>query len=77
MVTRPIEWLEDLPLDILGLANYTQVSNVYTLSPAFGKDSDGNEKLQRPTWVFLRVKTTYLFSHIVGLIQPSLNLLTA
>ena len=77
LFTRTMEdrKLWDFPPDILGLANYVQVSNTYTLSPAFGKDPDGNNKLQRPTWVFLRVKTTYLFSHLVGLIQPSLNLL--
>ena len=65
----------DFPPDILGLANYIQVSNTYTLSPAFGKDPKGNNNLQHPTWVFLRVKTTYLCLHLVGLIQPSLNLL--
>jgi hypothetical protein len=71
----PIETLCDLPSDIMGLANYNQVSNAYTLSPAFGKDDKGNNKLQCPTRVFLRVKTMYLFSHLVGLIQPSLNIL--
>jgi hypothetical protein len=59
----------------MGLANYAQVSNAYTLSSVFGKDVDNNNKLQRPTCVFLRVKTTYLSSHFAGLIQPGLNLL--
>jgi hypothetical protein len=75
MSMAPIKSLRNLPLDIMGLANYVQVRNVYTLSPVFGKDNEGNNKLQCPTWVFLRVKTMYIFTHLVGLIQPSLNTL--
>jgi hypothetical protein len=75
LATAPTKHLRDLPSDIMGLAKYAQICNAYTLSPAFGKDVDGNNKLQRPIWVFLRVKTTYMFSHLVGLIQPGLNLL--
>jgi hypothetical protein len=75
MLTSLIESLCGLPSDIIGLAAYVQGSNVYTLSPVFGKDDKGNNKLQCPTWVFLRVKTMYLFTHLVGLIQPSLNTL--
>jgi hypothetical protein len=75
LLTAPIEAMRDLPLDVMGLFNYVQVSNAYTLSPAFGKDGEGNNKLQYPTWVFLRVKIKYPFSHLVGLIQHSLNIL--
>jgi hypothetical protein len=75
MLTAPIKSLHNLSLDIMGLANYIQVSNAYTLSPAFGKDNKENNKFQHPIWVFLRVKTMYLFTHQVGLIQPSLNTL--
>jgi hypothetical protein len=75
MLTAPIKSLHNLPLDMMGLANYVQVSNTYTLSPAFGKDAKGNKNLQCLTWVFLRMKTMYLFTHLVGLIQPSLNTL--
>ncbi len=71
----PIVSLNKFPQDIMGLANYVQVSNAYTLSPAFGKDEEGNNKLQHPTYVYMRIKTRYLFSHVVGLIQPSLNIL--
>jgi hypothetical protein len=38
-------------------------------------DEVGNNKIQRPTWVFLRLKTTYLLSHLVELIQSNLNLI--
>ncbi len=75
MSAAPIESLRNLPLVIMGLANYVQVSNAYTLSPALWKDNKGNNKLQHQTWMFLRVKTMYLFTHLVGLIQPSLNTL--
>ena len=57
----------------MGLGNHVQISNVYTLSPTFGTDEAGNNKLQRPTWIFFRVKTTYQFVHLVGLIQSNLN----
>ena len=57
----------------MGLGNHVQISNVYTLSPTFGTDEAGNNKLQHPTWIFFRVKTTYQFSHLVGLIQSNLN----
>ena len=57
----------------MGLGNHVQISNVYTLSPTFGTDEAGNNKLQCPTWIFFRVKTTYQFAHLVGLIQLNLN----
>ena len=69
----PITSLEDFPLDTMRLGNHVQISNVYTLSPTFGTDEAGNNKLQRPTWIFFRVKTTYQFAHLVGLIQSNLN----
>jgi hypothetical protein len=69
----PITSLEDFPPDTMGLGNHVQISNVYTLSPIFGTDEAGNNKLQRPTWIFFRVKTTYQFAHLVGLIQSNLN----
>ncbi len=54
---------------MLGLHNHIQISNLYTMSPANGKDDEGNPKLQRPTYAVLRVTTKYAFDHIVGLIQ--------
>ncbi len=65
--------LEDFPPDTMGLGNHVQISNVYTLSPTFGTDEARNNKLQRPTWIFFWVKTTYQFAHLVGLIQSNLN----
>jgi hypothetical protein len=65
--------LENFLPDTMGLGNYVQISNVYTLSPTFGMDEVGNNKLQRPTWIFFRVKTMYQFAHLVGLIQSNLN----
>ena len=69
----PITSLEDFPPDTMGLGNHVQIINVYTLSPTFGMDEAGNNKLQCPTWIFFRVKTTYQFAHLVGLIQSNLN----
>jgi hypothetical protein len=40
-----------LPLDMIGLGNYVQIGNAYTMSPAFGTDDDGNPRVQRPTYV--------------------------
>jgi hypothetical protein len=65
--------LENFPPDTMGIGNQVQISNVYTLSPTFGTDEVGNNKLQRPVWIFFRVKTTYQFAHLVGLIQSNLN----
>ena len=50
----PITSLEDLPPDTMGLGNHIQISNVYTLSPTFGTDEAGNNRLQRPTWIFFQ-----------------------
>ena len=61
-----------LPLDMIGLGNYVQIGNAYTMSPAFGTDDDGNPRLQRPTYVVFRVYTKYDFDHVIGLIQSSL-----
>ncbi len=61
------------PMDVLGLDNYAQISNVYTLSKVVGKDAKGNQKLQRPTYVYMRISMDLLFSHVVGLIQLNLN----
>ncbi len=69
----PITSLEDFLLDTMELGNHIQISNVYTLSPNFGTDEAGNNKLQCPTWIFFWVKTTYQFAHLVGLIQSNLN----
>ena len=41
--------LENFPSDTMGLGNHVQISNVYMLSPTFGTDEAGNNKLQRPT----------------------------
>ena len=69
--------LEDFPPDTMGLGNHIQISNVYTLSPTFGTDEAGNNKLHRPTWIFFRVNTMYQFAHLVGLIQSDLNRINA
>jgi len=61
-----------LPLDVIGLGNYVQIGNAYTMSPAFGTNNDGNPRVQRPTYVVLRVYTKYDFDHVIGLIQSSL-----
>jgi hypothetical protein len=69
----PITSLEDFPLGTMGLGNHIQINNVYTLSPTFGTDEAGNNKLQRPTWIFFRVKTMYQFAHLVGFFQSNLT----
>jgi hypothetical protein len=43
------------------------------MSLANRNDDEGNPKLQRPTYVVLRVTTKYIFDHIVGLIQSYLT----
>jgi hypothetical protein len=58
---------------MLGLHNHIQISNLYTMSPANGKDDKGNPKLQHLTYVVLRVTTKYAFDHMVGLIQSYLT----
>jgi hypothetical protein len=58
---------------VLGLHNHKQISNLYTTSPANGKDEEGNPKLQCPTYMVLRVTTKYEFDRIVGLIQSYLT----
>jgi hypothetical protein len=68
----PIGDLSALPLDMIGLGNYVQIGNAYTMSPAFGTDDEGNPRVQRPTYVVFRVYTKYDFDHIIGLIQSSL-----
>ena len=73
MSNSPITSQEDFPSDMMGLGNHVQISNVYTLSPTFGTGKAGNNKLQRPTWIFFRVKTMYQFAHLVCLIQSNLN----
>jgi hypothetical protein len=60
------------PLDMIGLGNYVQIGNAYTMSPAFGTDDDGNPRVQRPTYIVFRVYTKYDFDHVIGLIQSSL-----
>ncbi len=54
---KPITNPSAFPLDMIGLGNYIQISNTYTMLPAFGKDEEGNPKLQLPTYVVLRVTT--------------------
>jgi hypothetical protein len=61
------------PFNMRGLHNHIQISNLYTISLANGKDDNGNPKLQRRTYVVLRVTTKYTFDHIVGLIQSYLT----
>ena len=65
------------PVDVLGLGNYVQISNPYTLSKVVGKDGERNPRLQRPTYVHMRVSMNLLFSHVVGMIQPNLNQINA
>jgi hypothetical protein len=36
------------PTDVVGLGNYVQISNPYTLSKMVGKDAEGNQKTQQP-----------------------------
>ncbi len=43
------------------------------MSLANGNGDEGNPKLQRLTYVVLRVTTKYAFDHIVGLIQSYLT----
>jgi hypothetical protein len=43
------------------------------MSPANRTNDEGNLKLQRPTYVVLRVTTKYAFDHIVDLIQSYLT----
>ncbi len=43
------------------------------MSPANGNNDEGNPKLQRLTYLVLRLTTKYAFDHIVGLIQPYLT----
>jgi hypothetical protein len=45
------------PTDVLGLGNYVQISNLYTLSKVVGKDAEGNQKLQWLTYVHTRQQT--------------------
>jgi hypothetical protein len=61
------------PSDTLGLHNHIQISNLYTMSPANGKDEESKLKLQCLTYVVLRITTKYAFEHIIGLIQSYLN----
>jgi hypothetical protein len=61
------------PTDVLGLSNYAQISNPYTLSKVVEKDAEGNQKPQWPTYVYMRIATDLLFLHVVDLIQPNLN----
>lgn len=69
---EPIADPSNFPLDMIGLGNYVQISKAYTMSPAFRNDDEGNPKLQRPTYVVLRVTTRYEFVHVIRLIQSSL-----
>jgi hypothetical protein len=39
------------PTDVLRLGNYAQISKPYTLSKVVGKDTEGNQNLQWPTYV--------------------------
>jgi hypothetical protein len=61
------------PSDMLGLQNHIQICNLYTMSPANGNNNEGNPKLQRLTYVVLRVTTMYALDHIVGPIQSYLT----
>ncbi len=68
-ITDPIAF----PSNMLGLHNHIQISNLYTMSLANGKDDKGNLKLQHPTNMVLWVTTKYACDHIVGLIQSCLT----
>ncbi len=61
------------PSDMLELYNHIQICNLYTMSPENRNNDEGNPKLQRSTYVVLRVTTKYAFDHIVGLIQSYLT----
>jgi hypothetical protein len=74
---NPISMVSGYPTDVLGLGNYAQISNPYTLSKMVGKDAEGNLKTQCQMYVFMRILTNLLFSHVVGLIQPNLNQINA
>jgi hypothetical protein len=65
LITEP----SSFPSNMLGLHNLIQICNLYTMSLANKNNDEGNPKLQRPTYVVLRVTTKYAFDHIVGLIQ--------
>ncbi len=69
----PITEPSSFPSDMCGLHNHIQICNLYTMSPANGNNDEGDPKLQRPTYVVLRVTTKYAFDHIVGLIQSYLT----
>ena len=65
----PITEPSSFPSNMLGLHNHIQICNLYTMSPANRTNDEGDLKLQRPTYVVLRVTTKYAFDHIVSLIQ--------
>jgi hypothetical protein len=69
----PITTIAAYPMDVLRLGNYAQISHPYTLSKVVGKDAEGNQKLQQPTYVYMRISTDLFLLHVVGLIQPNLN----
>ena len=69
----PIGDQSALPLDMIGLGNYVQIGNAFTMSPVFGTDNDGNPRVQRPTYVVLQDYTKYDFDHVIGLIQSYLH----
>jgi hypothetical protein len=73
VMINPILTVSGYPTDVLGLGNYAQIINPYTLSKMVGKDTEGNQKTQRLTYVFMRILKNLLFSHAVGPIQPNLN----
>jgi hypothetical protein len=73
VMINPISTVAEYPTDVLGLGNYAQISTSYTLTKMVGKDAKENLKTQCPTYVFMRILTHLLFSHVVGLIQPNLN----
>ncbi len=62
---------------MLRLHNHIQICNSYTMSMANRNDDEGNLKLQRPTYLMLRVTTKYAFDHTYDLIQsylPEMNM---
>jgi hypothetical protein len=72
----PITESSLFPSDMLGLHNHIQICNLYTMSPVNGNNDEGNPKLQRPTYLVLRVTTKYALDHIPSLIQSYLTEMT-
>ncbi len=69
LITKPSSFSSNM----LGLHNHIQICNTYTMSLSNGNNDEENPKLQRPTYLVLRITTKYAFDYIVGLIQSYLT----